>query len=354
MNQPKVSIIVPIYNVEKYLDRCVQSLLHQTLKDIEIILVDDGSPDNCPIMCDEYAKQDARIKVIHKQNAGLGMARNSGIEIATGEYISFIDSDDYVGETMYEKLHSKAKQDNLEVCYCNVQNFDDNGNCGETVNRYDNDKFYSKEEIELLSCHMLAAPISSSLLVEIPNIAWNGIYLMDRINNSRMRFKSERIFVSEDVLFHAEYLHLFKRIGWLNEKLVYHYLANSSSLTHNFSMKKSIAILNMAKKISEVTPKYCKDVDYKSCLHGYLLNLYSSSLFNICTMNIAYSQRIQNALYFTKEFKKVSNIKRFIKPFGRLKLYAFCYNKCLISFLAIYYTIRNGILAKLYHSIFDK
>ena len=97
----KVSIIVPVYNVEKYIDRCMKSLMNQTLHEIEIILVDDGSPDSCPQMCDEYAKQDTRVKVIHKENAGLGYARNSGLEIATGEYVAFVDSDDYVDTQMF-------------------------------------------------------------------------------------------------------------------------------------------------------------------------------------------------------------------------------------------------------------
>lgn len=96
MSNPKVSIIVPIYNVEKYLDRCMASLLNQTLEDIEIIMVDDGSPDRCPKMCDEYAKKDSRVKVVHKKNGGLGYARNSGLDVATGEYVAFVDSDDYV------------------------------------------------------------------------------------------------------------------------------------------------------------------------------------------------------------------------------------------------------------------
>ena len=88
INTPKISIIVPIYNVEAYLDRCMQSLIMQTLREIEIIMVDDESPDNCPTICDNYAKQDSRIKVIHKKNGGLGFARNSGLEIATGKYIA--------------------------------------------------------------------------------------------------------------------------------------------------------------------------------------------------------------------------------------------------------------------------
>lgn len=90
MNDIKISIIVPIYNVEKYLDRCMDSLLNQTLKDIEIIMVDDGSPDNCPQMCDEYAKKDNRVKVVHKENGGLGYARNSGLDVATGEYVALL------------------------------------------------------------------------------------------------------------------------------------------------------------------------------------------------------------------------------------------------------------------------
>ena len=97
----KISIIVPIYNTEMYLHRCIKSLLDQSFKDIEIILVDDGSPDRCPEICDYYAAQDSRIRVIHKSNAGSGMARNSGLEIATGKYIGFVDSDDYIHCDMY-------------------------------------------------------------------------------------------------------------------------------------------------------------------------------------------------------------------------------------------------------------
>ena len=94
MEKSLISVIVPIYNVSRYLDRCMESLLHQTYKNIEIIMVDDGSPDDCGKKCDRYAAEEPRIKVIHKKNAGLGMARNSGLEIAEGEYVMFIDSDD--------------------------------------------------------------------------------------------------------------------------------------------------------------------------------------------------------------------------------------------------------------------
>ena len=104
----KVSIIVPIYNVEKYLHQCVDSLLNQTLRDIEVILVDDGSPDSCPHICEEYKKKDIRVKVVHKQNGGLSDARNAGLKLVEGEYVAFIDSDDYVDLHMFEKLYAAA------------------------------------------------------------------------------------------------------------------------------------------------------------------------------------------------------------------------------------------------------
>ncbi len=122
---PKVSIIVPIYNVEKYLKECLDSILSQTLKDIEILLIDDGSPDNCPAICDEYALKDSRIKVVHKQNGGYGAAVNTGIQIATGEYVAIVESDDWVSEYMYEVLYNKAQKSNIDIVkgsYCLVKN----------------------------------------------------------------------------------------------------------------------------------------------------------------------------------------------------------------------------------------
>lgn len=99
-----ISVIIPVYKVEKYLDECVKSIINQTYKDLEIILVDDGSPDNCPVICDQWALKDKRIRVIHKKNGGLSSARNAGLAVANGDYIGFVDSDDFINETMYEDL----------------------------------------------------------------------------------------------------------------------------------------------------------------------------------------------------------------------------------------------------------
>lgn len=121
MSQEKalISIIIPVYKVEKYLEKCIQSVINQTYENLQIILVDDGSPDNCGKICDEYAQKDHRIEVIHKSNGGLSDARNKGLEIAKGEYIGFIDSDDYIESDMYEVLYNLLKQYNADVSICN-------------------------------------------------------------------------------------------------------------------------------------------------------------------------------------------------------------------------------------------
>ena len=110
MTKPDLSIIVPVYNTEKYLERCMDSIVNQTLKNIEIIIVDDGSKEECAVLCDEISKTDSRIKVVHKENGGLGFARNTGLEVANGEYIGFVDSDDYIERVMCETLYNAAKK----------------------------------------------------------------------------------------------------------------------------------------------------------------------------------------------------------------------------------------------------
>ena len=115
MDNLLISVIVPVYNTEKYLGRCVDSIINQTYTNLEIILVDDGSPDNSPAICDEYAKKDQRIKVIHKENGGLSSARNAGLDIAKGDFISFIDSDDWVEKDLFEVLVSLYGKTQAEI-----------------------------------------------------------------------------------------------------------------------------------------------------------------------------------------------------------------------------------------------
>ena len=121
MDVPLISVIIPVYNVERYLDRCVQSIVDQTWSNLEIILVDDGSPDNCPAMCDAWAEKDSRIKVIHKENGGLSDARNAGMAIASGTYMGFVDSDDWIKPEMYQLLYERMLEDGSDIAACGVE-----------------------------------------------------------------------------------------------------------------------------------------------------------------------------------------------------------------------------------------
>lgn len=144
-----ISIIVPVYKVEKYLEKCIESILNQTYKNLEIILVDDGSPDNCPQICDEYAKKDSRIVVIHQKNGGLSNARNTGLDIAKGEYIGFVDSDDYIAKDMYESLYNAMKDNCAQISICNFYNVNEKGEKVETEIEdeiTENEIIFSKQE----------------------------------------------------------------------------------------------------------------------------------------------------------------------------------------------------------------
>ncbi len=117
----KISVIVPVYRVEDYLKRCLDSIIHQSYKNLEIILVDDGSDDACPAICDEYARKDDRIIVIHKENGGLSSARNAGLNAATGDFIAFVDSDDYINKYMYEQMMTRLVENGADICMCDFE-----------------------------------------------------------------------------------------------------------------------------------------------------------------------------------------------------------------------------------------
>ena len=229
---PKISIIVPVYNVEQYIERCLETLISQTLKDIEIILVDDGSPDNCPEICDMYAEKDSRIKVIHKKNEGLGFARNSGLEIANGEYISFVDSDDYVTKDMCEKLYKAAIEKNADVVYGGLY-YDD----GRKIRKvsYSNKKIYwqGNEVIKKLLLDFIACEPhkKNDTIMEVS--VWKALFKKEIFDINNIKFVSEREFISEDVIFDIDFLSCCNCVVIIPDS-IYYYCVNPYSLSKTF------------------------------------------------------------------------------------------------------------------------
>lgn len=231
----KVSVIVPIYNVERFLPRCVESLRRQTLQDIEIILVDDQSPDNCPTMCDKYQEQDERIKVIHKQNGGLGYARNSGLEIATGEYIAFVDSDDYVDLDMFQIMYSVAKENEADIV--RVDNYKETVE-GEILNSsyvppIREGKYSREEMLEQLLYPQFGMMPEESGDKYVSCSVWRNIYKNKIIKQNEIKFVSERELISEDMPFNLEFMLKAESAYVLNRKF-YHYIVNDKSLTQTY------------------------------------------------------------------------------------------------------------------------
>lgn len=226
---PNLSIIIPVYNVEKYLDKCVWSVINQTLQGIEIILVDDESPDSCPQTCDDYAKQDCRIKVVHKKNGGLGFARNSGLEVATGEYVTFLDSDDFVDLHTYEHLYNIAKAENLDAIYYRFKRFtnEDEVKAEELSNEITR---YKGEDIKELMLDVIASEPSAKVDHKIHCSSCTAMYRMAIITEKNVRFHSERELISEDLIFNLDYLRYASNVAFNNGEF-YHYRVNPTSLT---------------------------------------------------------------------------------------------------------------------------
>ena len=237
----KISVIIPIYNVEKYLDRCMNSILNQTLEDIEIILVDDGSPDNCPQMCDEYAAKDTRIKVVHKKNQGLGLARNSGLEIATGEFVSFVDSDDYIKLDTYEKVYERIKETDSDICVFSYQNKKDSGEEEPKVIPIGNGIFEHEGILNTVLPGMIGAPSEYHRDSYIGMSVCKCIYSKKIIDSYNIRFKSEREFISEDIIFQLTILPLVSRLVTMKD-MFYYYCKNEwaqiPSLTNKYDVNR--------------------------------------------------------------------------------------------------------------------
>lgn len=229
-----VSVIIPVYNSQQYIDECVKSVINQTYSNIEIILVDDGSKDKSGEMCDCWAKMDNRIKVVHKPNAGLGMARNTGLENVTGDYVEFLDSDDYISNDCVETLISQIKNRKAEVVYCKYARFDAERVYLDTASNSNIRVFSGEDIVENVLLEMVGSLPYARMDSGFDMSACTALYSMDIINKHTLRFKSEREYISEDLLFNVEFLRSANTVVAVDE-LLYYYRMNGNSLTTTYN-----------------------------------------------------------------------------------------------------------------------
>ena len=229
--QDLITIIVPVYKVEQYLHKCVDSILAQTYTNIEVILVDDGSPDNCGKICDKYAEKDKRVKVIHKANGGLAEARNVGLDIAHGEYLGFIDSDDWIELDMYEELYTALTGSNADLSMCGL-NLIYKKNIVQ-IGIYDKPQIIENEE--LMRRYFTESAILSS--------ACNKLYRKKLFD--RLRYPVGRIF--EDRHISLELFSLVDRAVHIGETK-YNYLQRGGSIVHSSFNPRLLVALEIAEK----------------------------------------------------------------------------------------------------------
>ena len=252
MSKPILSIIVPIYNVEDYLERCIKSILNQTFSDFELILVDDGSTDSSPKICNEFKVKDKRVQVINKKKGGVSSARNEGIKIAKGEYIGFVDSDDFINKNMYKILYENAKQYDADISICsfeyvsyNTSLRDDNVKINNSVIIYNNieslEKLYGDESIKFI-------------------VPWNKVYRRSLFFDIRYDVGK----TNEDEFIIHKLFYKSNKVVSCSKKLYYYFENDKSIMRKKFNVNRIDVIEAMEKRMSFFREKALTELEYKT------------------------------------------------------------------------------------------
>lgn len=281
-----ISVIVPIYNVEEYLKRCIDSIINQTYRNLEIILVDDGATDNCPLIADEYKKIDKRIKVIHKTNGGLSDARNAGIEIATGEYLMFIDSDDEINENMISILYDNLKKHDADISICGYQKI----YIGDDIK-----KVYKEYDVKVCKYNLFENMYNTYGKYTI--VAWNKLYKKELFET--LRYPKGKVHEDEFVIHE-----LLKKCNTLvyDTRELYYYYQRNNSITSNFNLKRLNAIEALEERLS-----FFKDDKkmYDMTMKSYCLRL----MYCYAQMDSYKKERKELKNKFNENYKLIINSK---------------------------------------------
>ena len=230
MREYDISVIIPVYNSEKYLRRCIDSVLNQTIQNVEVILVDDGSSDSSPIICDEYATKYDNVEVLHKANAGQGLARNDGLQVVRGRYFTFLDSDDYMDVHAYEDVVDRLDSTGADVCAFGYDKLDVSGSCIYKV-KIRQLEYSGVDDIKKFMLHFFGDDALDNDLRGVS--ACMSAYKTEIMRESNVLFPSERVVLSEDTVFNLEYCkHINKAVTIA--KNYYHYCIHEQSHTQRY------------------------------------------------------------------------------------------------------------------------
>lgn len=303
---PSLSVIVPVYKVEKYLDRCVESILSQDYKDFELILVDDGSPDNCGKMCDDWMKSDERIRVIHKENGGLSSARNAGYDVARGKYISFVDSDDSILAGMFSDMIAQLEKNNLDMISCLAQVV------------YETRIKMHKSDGSLLILNRLNA---LNYCIKNENVsAWGKVFTRKAVGE--VRFPVGRIY--EDTACMYRFIDNCVKVGYLN-KTYYNYFFNLGSISKNgFNVKARFDFVLSTKEVYEFAKSAgleCVQEAKGQYIRRLLACLTAIYANGVDDNSQKYLEFLANEIYKCRDKDSYSLVK------GKYKLFLWCFGR---------------------------
>jgi len=281
----KISIIIPVYNVKDYIRKCLDSVVNQTYKNIEILLINDGSTDNSGKICDEYALKDSRVKVFHKNNGGVSSAKNTGLKHITGKYIGFVDSDDWIEPNMYEVLYKAIKDKNVSVSVINYSKDTD----AESIPMINKERIQSSV---LTPENMIVYAFKRDYYMGFCAYLWNKLFSSEIIINNGLLF-DEHINYGEDVLFYTNAVMSKNCLGVYTEEPLYHYYQRDSSIAKNESVKVKTDILTAYKKAEKLmNDNGYSDISYWArgfyCYHASVV------------AEIALKNRDEETLYVTR------------------------------------------------------
>lgn len=321
---PKVSVIVPVYNAEKYLSECVDSILNQTIEDIECILVDDGSADGSPAICDRYAAKDPRVKVIHKDNGRAASARNAGLRVATGDYIAFVDADDWISPDMYEKMLATG----ADVCLCDYVRFQGEQEFPFTQPNI-REGFYDKEQIRKeVYPHLVMDGVEYPITIS----NWALLIKHTIIIENNLSYR-EDILISEDAPFGSEVLYCANSFAYLKGQRFYHYRVTEGSASKTYKPWWWDSYL----KINEETEAFfgnCEDYDFTQQIKSNMFYLARAEIYYILT---------DATLTKSEQDKKVREVMRHPRVVRMMKGYD-C-SGAPFSLKMVYWSIRYQSVA---------
>lgn len=305
MRKGVVSVVLPIYNVEKYINRCLESVVNQSYRDLEIILVDDESPDRCPEICDEWAAKDSRIKVVHKKNGGLGYARNTGIENATGEYICFVDSDDYIAFDTIEKAYKSCAESKSDIVYYGYNIVDSDGKVTQVFKPEVDKLIYTEKEVtNIIFPELISPDCSKEKKMNLMLSACTALFSMKLINDTNWRFVSERDIISEDVY---SLTRLFGNVTCVSvvPEAFYFYCQNNASLTRAYRKDRYEKI----KDFYDKSIRLCQELNFPEVVKTRFASAYFAFVIAALKMIVLSEERTAEKLSQIKAIEKDTHLK---------------------------------------------